>query len=334
MIIDFICRNRDIKVGTYRILVHDLANVLFKLGNDVQIHQSVSTTRKDAVLIYSKGDVSLYNPLDNRICGAISLSSDSNQKFDFSIVNSTEEKKSVEHLAKETVIINLVEAMYQDSELKNHQKKENIVLGYHGSYTHLSKLKYGFVEAFNYLIQKGVNIHLNCLTNNSQMSFEILREIGINKAHVSFSDWDFKTAKNYISQFDIGILPNLTSLTEETDLLKKIDNKTGMYNTDYIFRFKNKSNPGRSFVFNQLGIPVITDLTPSMMPMYFDEKCGSVATNAHTWLRAIDRFTDPQERNSASQIAHNRFIELYNMEKDALELISSIERIIHNKRNN
>ena len=172
MIIDFICGNTDIRIGTYRILIHDLAHVLSELGNDVQIHNSISTTRNDAVIIFSKGDVGLYDGTDQRICGAISLSSDSKKEFNFSIVNSIEEKKSVEHLSQETVIINLVEKMYQDSELKIHEKKDQLILGYHGSYTHLSKLKYGFVEAFNHLVELGVNVHLNCLTNDSRISFE------------------------------------------------------------------------------------------------------------------------------------------------------------------
>lgn len=327
MNIDFICRSRDIKVGTYRILVHDLAHVLADQGHSVQIHGHVESTREDSVLIYSKGDVNLHRTNDKRICGAISLSGDSNQKFDFSIVNSIEEKKSVEHLCKETAIINLVEKMYQGIPLKDHKPGDIFTVGYHGSYTHLPKLKDGFVEAFNHLIENGKSIRLNCLTNSSTISEEILKDIGLNMKNVTFRDWDFGIAREFIQQSDVGIIPNLTSLRDHSDIVNDHNNQIGTYNTDYIFRFKNKSNPGRSFVFNQLGIPVITDLTPSMMPMYFDEMCGSVATNSHTWLKAINRFMSHTERNSAALIAYNRFCELYSMEKDAQNLARIIENL-------
>jgi len=327
MKIDFICRSRDPSVGTYRILVHDLACVLNNQGHDIQFHNSRETTRKDAVLIYSKGDVSLHVPADSRVCGAISLSGDSKQRFDFSIVNSIEEKKSVEHLGQATVIINLVEQMYQGSPLKKHKESDRFVIGYHGSYTHLSKLKEGFVEAFNYLVSSGVNLKLNCLSNDSAMSRSILEDIKLNTSVVAFEDWTYATAKDFILQSDVGILPNLTSIREDLSVLNDYNNKLGTYNTDYIFRFKNKSNPGRAFVFNQLGIPVITDLTPSMMPMYYDEMCGAVATNSHTWLKAIHRFMNPEERNNAALIAHSRFNSLYSMERDAIILINAIENI-------
>jgi spore maturation protein CgeB len=64
-----------------------------------------------------------------------------------------------------------------------------------------------------------------------------------------------------------------------------------------------------------------------MMPMYYDEKCGPVATNSHTWIKSINRFINPDERNNAAQIAYNRFRDLYSMEKDATNLINVIEKI-------
>lgn len=322
MKIDFICRSRDISVGTYRILVKDLSEVLLSKGHDVQMHHSPSTTRDDAVLIYSKGDVGLHDPNDKRKCGAISLSGDSRQRFDFSIVNSIEEKKSVEHLSQETVIINLVELMYKDSLRKIHSERPEFVVGYHGSYTHLPKLRHGFVEAFNFMISNGLPIRLRCMTNDSRMSMDILKNAGMPMDRVDLKDWQYDIAKEYIAQSDVGILPNLTT-TEFT----KFNTVEGTYNTDYSYRFKNKSNPGRSFVFIQLGIPVITDLTPSMMPIYYDETAGAVATNAFTWVKALHRFMDPQERNSAAGIAYDRFRRLYDMEKDADTLVKAIERI-------
>jgi hypothetical protein len=328
MKIDFICSKQDLSIGTYRILVHDLSKVLIQLGHDVKVYKSVSETRSDSVVIYGKGDVSRRDLNDTRVCGAISLSGDSRQNFDFSIVNSVEEKKSVQHLCKETVVINLVEKMYEGTPLKTHTSTDALVIGYHGSYTHLPKIEIdGFSDAFVDLIRQGKKLRLLCVTNDQGMTEKILRSANIPMQFVENYLWKYETAKNLIARSDIGILPNLTPLKDDTQLLENCDSVRGTYNTDYIYRFKNKSNPGRSFVFIQLGIPVITDLTPSMMPMYYDETCGAVATNKHTWHEALNRFSDSKERDRSARFAYDRFLNLYSMERDAYNLVSAIERI-------
>jgi hypothetical protein len=327
--IDFVCSNPDFSIGTFRILVHDFGLALREIGHDVQLHRSVGTTRPDAVVIYGKGDVKTKVAGDSRISGAISLSGDSTQRFDFSIVNSIEEKKSVEHLCQETVIVNLVERMYEGVVLKQHKSSEVFKIGYHGSYTHLSKLgDDGFADAFRTLaLERGENVRLSCVTNDAGITQQVLTSIGIPMDYVDNHAWRFETAKDVILQSDVGILPNMTPLMSNSSLMSLVDSRNGIYNTDYAYRFKNKSNPGRSFVFIQLGIPVITDLTPSMMPMYYDEKCGAVATTKQTWLNALDRFRDPEERTRVAVCAASRFKDLYNIKNDANNLIAAIERI-------
>ena len=329
MKIDFVCRSQNISVGTYRILVKDLSEVLKSQGHDVKIHDSPQKTRSDAVVIYSKGDVSLYNhnPADDRVFGAISLSGDSTQRFHFSIVNSVEEKKSVEHLCEETVIINLEEMMYKNCKRKTHIETQEFTVGYHGSYTHLPKLRGGFVSAFRHMLKVGVDMKFACLSNDSRVAETILKEIDMPMEFVRTKNWTYDCAKDFISMSDVGVLPNLTSNVDPHILSATAVMRDGTYNTDYVYRFKNKSNPGRSFVFIQLGIPVITDLTPSMMPLYHDETCGAVATNEYTWIKAFQRFMDSDERNRAAAAAYERFIQLYSMERDAIKLVEAIERI-------
>lgn len=328
MKIDFVCSKQDIRIGTYRILVHDLASVLSEIGHNVRVCENVQETRQDAVIIYGKGDVAYKIEDDKRVSGAISLSGDSRQNFDFSIVNSIEEKKSVQHLCKETVIINLVEKMYEGSVLKSHQYSDELIIGYHGSYTHLPKIESdGFSDAFNEMIDQGYKLKLVCVTNDTRMALKALRDSNIPIHLVENYEWTYEGARDLILRSDVGILPNLTSLSNDKSLVEKNDSFSGTYNTDYIYRFKNKSNPGRSFVFIQLGIPVITDLTPSMMPIYYDETCGAVATNKHTWMSSLKRFSNPKERSVAAINAYNRFTNLYSMKNDAYTLISAIERI-------
>lgn len=327
--IDFLCSNQDIKVGSYRIWIHDSAEIMKNLGFDVEIHRTFETLRKDSVVILSKGDSHqrAYLP-DDRTVGAINISADSKVNLDFVIVGSIEEKKSIEKFCDNVFIVNLIEKMYEDSSLKIHQSKENITIGYHGSYTHLYKLKYGFVEAFNDIIKTGKKLNLVTLTNDPGLSGKILSDIGLNKEDFKNILWSFSTAKEVIQSFDIGIVPNCSDLMFEIENLKNTTSvDRGLYNTDFAIRFKNKSNAGRSFVFNQLGIPVISDLTPSNMPMYHDELCGLVAICKKSWKNSIEKLSDENLRNVISNEAYKRYREIYSMERDIANLVREITNL-------
>ena len=124
---------------------------------------------------------------------------------------------------------------------------------------------------------------------------------------------------------DIGIVPNTTQMESIGAIRNMTSVDAGLYTTDYISRYKNKSNPGRSFVFFQMGIPVITDLTPSNMPMFFDEKAGSLAYTSHSWKSAIQRFFSAEERNSVARAATERFRKLYSKTDDIKNLVDGIK---------
>ena len=66
-------------------------------------------------------------------------------------------------------------------------------------------------------------------------------------------------------------VPNITQINSKSF---PSDSALGLYNTDYILRMKNKSNAGRAFVFHQLGIPVVADITPSNFHIMGGDDCG------------------------------------------------------------
>ena len=86
----------------------------------------------------------------------------------------------------------------------------------------------------------------------------------------------------------MGLVPNMSDVVELGDYSKRVDNDQGLYSTDFAMRMKNKSNAGRSFVFHQLGIPVISDITPSNLHILGDPDCGYVAFNKNSWKKAIE----------------------------------------------
>ena len=100
----------------------------------------------------------------------------------------------------------------------------------------------------------------------------------------------------------------------------------GKYNTDYLLRFKNKSNSGRSFVFHQLGIPVVADITPSNFHILGNPKNGSIASNEQSWYKSLSELRDPVYRQSVADNAKEEFDRLY----DPLEWASKLYREIEN----
>ena len=333
MKIDFVALDKHMHVGSYRIWVHDVVNHLQEIGVDAKIVSSGPEVRSDSVLIFSKGDYhNCLNVPRDRIMGAINIAAtDTDLPLDFIIVGSIEEKKSLERYYDNVVIVNLIETLYTGLDLKKHEKKQEIKIGYHGSFTHLGKLHpmHGFSSAFRELTDLGHNLTLTCVTDKVDEANAILEKIGIPKERTHVKLWDFNTILDDILSFDIGIVPNVTDLNNiyRGEITKVVSTMDGWYDTDYAYRFKNKSNAGRAFVFIQAGIPVITDLTPSNLPIFHDEKAGSIAVCKNTWQKSITRFMDHDERNKAAQAAIKKFEEQYDIKKDVINLVNTIEKI-------
>ena len=121
-------------------------------------------------------------------------------------------------------------------------------------------------------------------------------------------------------------MPNVTSIDVSKDR-DSLSVDLGRYNTDYVTRFKNKSNAGRNFVFHQLGIPVIADLTPSSLHFLGSPECGFVAQNANSWYKALLTLRDKNKRQQIADNAKIEFDRLYNPTSWARHLYNKIEEI-------
>lgn len=328
MIVDFVCSNQDVSSGSYRIWIRDVIPVMRNLGVDARIISSVRDIRSKSIVILSKGDVAHRQFIDNsHVVGAINIASNDLTPLDFIICGSVEERLSLLQNNKNVYIVNLIESMYENYALKKHIDSNCLVLGYHGSYTHLAKLEFGFVKAFREVTDEGKSLIFSCVTNEPHKAQEILRVIGMPMERVDSKKWCFDTMPNDLYKMDIGIVPNTTQMESIGAIRNMTSVDAGLYTTDYISRYKNKSNPGRAFVFFQMGIPVITDLTPSNMPMFFDEKAGSLAYTSHSWKSSIQRFLIAEERNLVARFASERFQKLYSKTDDIKILVSGIKEI-------
>ena len=273
--------------------------------------------------------------MQHRIKGAINIappkSSTERLPLDFVIVGSLEEKLSLLPHYENVVVVNLLEMLYEGTELKEHFASEEITIGYHGSHTHVSKLKnWGFTRAIKKLSETK-KVKLLFITGDQHACMQTLVDQGLDSAgcEVVSKKWVLDEIKDDIAHFDICVLPNVTNIESymsgHTAQVTSIPH--GLYDTDYVLRYKNKSNAGRCFVAHQIGIPVIADLTPSNMPMLFDEKCGFVASNPASFSYALNALTDHKTRNRVSVAALERFKGLYSAVEDAKNFLYILEQI-------
>jgi hypothetical protein len=337
--IDWLVSNPDPTVGSYRIWIRDAHKVLKKFGIDSKIIHRTSNTRWDeeirqgSFIILSKGDAHLSTQFASEKCkklfnysglGAINVPVPKERgkayPLDFVIAGSVEEKLSLSEYYPNVVLVNLIENIYSDKPLKIHKPVEQINIGYHGWHPHIDALKYwSFAEVLNQ-VSKTTQVKVTTVTNCQKKTSEALAKFPLKNIYLEHKRWSFNDVVNDISEFDICIVPNCKNISKTTFRANENPN-VGEYETDYVLRFKNKSNAGRAFVAYQLGIPVISDLTPSNMPMLHDSNCGFIVDGGNGFYNSLFTLLNHQNRNIVAANAHKRFNEIYSFKGDLLRLI-------------
>jgi glycosyltransferase involved in cell wall biosynthesis len=186
--------------------------------------------------------------------------------------------------------------------VKQHSNKDKLIIGYHGNKQHLSSM----VEVSKALdeVAKELPIELWAIYN--------IKKLGKWKntpkiCPVKHIQWSKETQVDYLKLCDIGLVP---SMIPSPKLLARpfkslfynrfIYNPEGYSKNDYVSRFKMSNNPGRIWVFSQLGIPVIADFTPSACQVIKDEHSGLLVGTKEGWVRAIKMLFDVELRNKLS----------------------------------
>ena len=326
--ITFLASNRDISVGSYRIWVNDLSLHLKEcnVSCDIVSDPRIALANQSEVIICAKSDAAyapgLKQANENKIVGVINLAADSSIRPDFIIAGSVEEKISLSH-HKNVFLVPLLENMYQDSDAyKAHTPKDKIRVGFHGSHSHLGKFDFGLKQALeNYELEQ--DLELLILTSDPNYKWQVGRP---DIKNIIVKKWDFKTVKEDLLSCDVGVVPNVTKIQLDKDN-PDLSTDLGRYNTDFAMRFKNKSNSGRNFVFHQLGIPVIADLTPSNLHILGNPDCGFVAQDTQSWLMALRSLGDHEKRKKIAASAKAEFDRLYNPLIWAQRLHRNIEEI-------
>jgi len=318
----FYSSHDDISVASYRIWVRDLNSYFNSVGVSSQISVGkLPDLSEFDVIIFGKGDyikaqsVKANNP--TKKVGVINLARDvADLDIDFIIVGSIEEQAS-HSLYDNVFLFPLIENMYQNNIMyKEHIDSDILTIGYHGNITHTSKFLAGVTGALEKLSEQ---YPVEFVIISSALMDQSLLPKGV---EVSVEPWVQERMFNRILSFDVGVVPNAV-----IGDVKSESPSQGLFSTDYEMRFKNKSNAGRAFVFHQLGIPVVADITPSHFHIMGNPDCGHLVANEVGWYKALLKLTDFRERQRIADNAKVEFDRLYNPYDWVKRLYHNIEEI-------
>jgi hypothetical protein len=186
-------------------------------------------------------------------------------------------------------------------------KKKELTIGYHGNSLHLNEFEPHIKIALEEFY-KIAPIKLLCIHDMKTKWKQGKPEIPITEIK-----YDIATFEDNLLNCDIGIIPGVY--------------ESGSTDSDYIIKFKNKSNSGRCFVFHQLKIPVVGGFIPSNFHILGDENCGYLAHKKDGWLNALKELTCENRRQLISDNAFNKFNELYNPVNYTKKLIEFINKL-------
>lgn len=172
---------------------------------------------------------------------------------------------------------------------KQHDKKEKIIIGYHGNKQHLDGMPM-VSRALDVLAQK-YPIELWAIYNVGELG--VWSRNRPKKCPVRHIQWSPDVYATELTHCDIGIMPSTVPVHQfwarPLRSLIRFLNYEGYNRNDYIQRYKMSNNPGRLYPFVQLGIPVVTDFTPSSCQFIEQGVSGFLAGSVAGWECAIEQ---------------------------------------------
>jgi len=254
---------------------------------------------------------------------------------DFLLVSSIEQRDFLYKYNEDIVIY----YMFPDIKKmeRKHFSKDKIIIGYHGNKVHLNCFYPKITKALENIASE-FPVELWAMYNIKKLGkwkHGVPRNIKIR--HIQWSEENYY---EYLAKADIGIVNN------EIPIKEKIGNLTtrhltgeylffNMHNydySDYLIRYKYSSNPGRIYVFSQLGIPIISDFTPSSCQIIQDGKSGFIAHSVEGWQRAMEQLIkSPELRNRVSTNLKSYIDNTISIDKNFDNLVSFLEKLINKK---
>lgn len=291
-------------------------DVIFFMSPDAQVTEA---RKKQPNAIIGLIDPKVSNPkrMENMI------------NADFLLVSSIEQRDKLLEYNKNIIIY----YMFPDIKRmgKIHEAKDKIIIGYHGNKRHLENLDPDINWALEKLSEK-YKIEFWTMFNIEELGeWKENKPAGVTTKEIQWSEENYF---KYLSQCDIGIVPNQIPLNKFMNKIlfskywKKYYKRHYYHKTDYVIRYKYSTNPGRIYVFSQLGIPVISDYSPSACQFLIDGQTGSIAGTREGWYYSLEKLIkDHQLRQTYANNLHNWIEQNYSIENNFNKLLDYIKNL-------
>lgn len=227
---------------------------------------------------------------------------------DFVLVSSLEQRDILYAYNKNVVIYFMFPFVPPQEKVHVSKTNEPIKIAYHGNKLHLHCMK-TLSEALDLLSEK-YNIEFRPIYNIKKLGVWKLNRP--KKCTVVDMQWNESSFYNDLHDCDIGVVPSMIPVPETRakiftrTFISYIWNRIGYFRDDYILRFKYSTNPGRLYVFSQLGVPVVADFVPSHVQMIQDGISGRLVYSKESWYQAIEEMIlDAKKRTTYSTNLQN-----------------------------
>ncbi len=247
----------------------------------------------EKVLIFKKGfsykkikEFKIANP--NKLIGITNPDNSDRNLLDlpdFAVVGSVEEKAFYTNFLPCFVFPQIEEI--NSNSIIPFQNRPKKVLCYHGNKMHLDYMDRNLKMALRDLINDGYKFK----------AIYDKRKLGKskNKLITDHVQWDVDNWINEIANSTIGLCPSSHYSGKITMALAKFITSYGGFPNDIVSRHKNSNNAGRAFVFHQLKIPVVAEISGAHHHLLGDELAGDLCYSKKSWINAIENLQKSEE---------------------------------------
>lgn len=209
---------------------------------------------------------------------------------------------------------------------KTHSLKEKIVISYHGNKQHLDGMR-DLSWALDELA-KSHNIEFQAIYNIEKLGKWIKNHPKVCK--VTHIQWTPMTLIESLKNADIGVAPSILPAPKlfARPFASFFSNPESYVKNDYVLRFKMSNNPGRLYVFAQMGVPVVADFTPSSAQIIRDGYSGFLVGTKEGWKMTLKILSESvEDRVKFSDNLRRAMEEEYPLEKNFKNFFSFLESI-------
>lgn len=326
-----------INAASHRIFMDNLREWLSELNYDVTKCANISDDfcQYDIIICgksTKKENIEYIRTLihKNAIIGLADTYSDLLKLCDFGIMGCVSQWNIAVTYNPNSFIFPYIEKHF--TKTKKHLDSEKIIIGYHGNKDHLEEMSDAYRLGLEE-VAKEYNIKLHAIYSKS-----VLGKWTQNRPNIEIEEieWDFKTWEDELLKIDIGITPNTIPFFPK--------NKNKLYNfffskmklkaksLDWILRYKGTVNASRSFVFHQLGIPVISEMFPGADSIIAEHDCGFIAQTQEAVVLTLKKLiSDYEYRKIVSENARLEFNRRYDPIIWTKKLINDISAVYMEK---